>query len=230
MIQSAKKKTDRAVRDHKAHRAGAALAPNGHAVPRELISATRAADIVSVPRRRCLAIDGAGSPKDPAFAEALAALYGTAYALKLARKKAGHSDFKVAPLEGHWSADVPPGSTDRPSPEQWRWRLRIGVPADVSHDDLERIKRDVITKKGGKLEGSPVVPHVFLESVHAQRVGRVLHLGPYSEEDASLALIDSVLDRAHLRAAPSHIEVYLNDPSRTRPDGLETVLLRELTR
>src|SRR5204863_195844 len=80
----AKKKTDRAVRDHKAHRAGAALAPNGHAVPRELISATRAADIVSVPRRRCLAIDGAGSPKDPAFAEAfaeaIAALYGTAYA------------------------------------------------------------------------------------------------------------------------------------------------------
>jgi len=35
--------------------------PNGSVVPRELVSATRAADIVSLPKRRCLAIDGAGS-------------------------------------------------------------------------------------------------------------------------------------------------------------------------
>jgi len=45
---------------------------------------------------------------------------------------------------------------------------------------------------------------------------------------ASFELIAPVLDRAGLAAAPTHIEVYLNDPSRTRPEGLRTVLLREL--
>ena len=203
---------------------------NGSPVPRELVSATGTADVVSVPKRRCLAIDGAGSPKDAAFAEAIGALYGTSYTLKFARRKAGRSDFKVGPLEGHWAAAVPPGTTARPSPDKWRWRLRIGVPSDVTKDDVERIKHDVVTKKGGKLQGSPVVPRVFLESVPGQRVGRVLHIGPYAKEDTSFELIASVLDRARLNAAPTHVEVYLNDPGRTRPDALRTVLLRELAR
>jgi hypothetical protein len=194
------------------------------------VSATRTADIVALPSRRCLAIDGAGSPKDEAFAAAIAALYGTAYALKFARKKAGKTDFKVAPLEGRWWADAPRGPTAPPAPDTWRWRLRIGIPTDVTHDDLEHVKRDVIAKKTGKLRDSPVVPHVFLEPVPAERVGRILHIGPYSQEGASFSLISSVLERAGLTPAPTHIEVYLNDPARTRPDALQTVLLRELAR
>ena len=201
---------------------------NGAVVPRELVSATRTADIVSLPRRRCLAIDGAGSPKDTAFAQAIGALYAVSYTLKFARKKTGETDFKVGPLEGHWSADVRPRSTGRPPPDSWRWRLRIGVPSDVTKEDIERVKRAVVTKKGGKHQGSAVVPRVFLETIPAQRVGRVLHVGPYSDEVASFELIAPVLDRAGLAAAPTHIEVYLNDPSRTRPEGLRTVLLREL--
>jgi hypothetical protein len=210
-------------------RAKAKRQANGAVAPRELISATRTADIVSLPRRRCLAIDGAGSPKDAAFAQAIGALYAVSYTLKFARKKAGKADFKVAPLEGHWSADARPPNTDRPPPpESWRWRLRIGVPADVTKDDVERVKRDVVTKKGGKHQGSAVVPRVFLEPIPAQRVGRVLHVGPYADEAASFERIAPVLDRAGLTPAPTHIEVYLNDPGRTRPDALRTVLLREL--
>jgi hypothetical protein len=73
-----------------------------------------------------------------------------------------------------------------------------------------------------------VVGQVFLESIPAQRVGRILHVGPYGKEPASFELIAQVLGKAGLAAALTHIEVYLNDPSRTRPDKLKTVLLREL--
>jgi hypothetical protein len=203
-------------------------AKNGSPVPRELTTATRAADIVSVPRRRCVAIDGAGSPQDPSFAASIAALFGVAYTLKFDRKKAGKGDFKVGPLEGHWAADVAATATGRPPPEQWRWRLRIGLPDGVTRDDIERIKHEVVSKKGGKLQGSVVVPHVFLESIPAQRLGRILHIGPYSQEEASFALISTALERAGLKPAPTHIEVYRKDPGRTRPAALETVLLREL--
>ena len=125
---------------------------------------------------------------------------------------------------------MPAGATRRPPASKWRWRLRIGVPAEVTKDDLELIKRGVVAKKGGKLEASAVVAHVFLESVPTQRVGRMLHVGPYSDEADSFDLIDTTLGRAGLTPAPTHIEVYLNDPSRTRPDALKTVLLRELQR
>jgi hypothetical protein len=203
-------------------------AENGSPVPRELVTATRTADVVAVPRRRCLAIDGAGSPHDPAFAASVGALFGVAYTLKFARKKAEKGDFKVGPLESHWSADVPPGTKGKPAPEHWRWRLRIGVPADTTNEDLERIKREVVTKKSGKLHGSTVVAQIFLESIPAQRLGRILHIGPYSEEEASFALISTALEHASLKPAPTHIEVYRKDPGRTRPAALETVLLREL--
>ena len=91
----------------------------GSPVPGELVHATRTADLVDVPKRRCLAIDGAGAPTDARFADAISALYGTAYTLKFARKRPAKvdlkkADFKVGPLEGHWAADVPPGSTQPP--------------------------------------------------------------------------------------------------------------------
>jgi hypothetical protein len=203
-------------------------AENGSPVPRELVSATRTPDIVSVPKRRCLAIDGAGSPQDPGFRASIEALFGIAYALKFTRKKAGKGDFKVGPLEGHWAADSASTSTGRPAPEHWRWRLRIGIPAGVTRDDVERIKHEVASKRAGKLHDSALVPQVFLESVPAQRLGRILHIGPYSEEGTSFALISSALGRAGLTPAPTHIEVYRKDPGRTRPAALETVLLREL--
>ena len=200
-------------------------------VPPELVSAKRTPDVVSLPARRCLAIDGAGSPHADPFAQAVGALYGTAYALKFARKedaKRAKPDFKVGPLEGRWSADVPAGTTGVPPEDTWRWRLRIGVPADVTTAETESIKRDVTTKKGGKLQNSAVVPRVFLETVPAQQVGRILHVGPFGEEPASFAQIAGVLARAALKPALTHIEVYLNDPSRTAPAALKTVLLREL--
>ncbi len=202
---------------------------NGSPTPREIASATEKPDIVQLPKRRCLAIDGGGSPGDEGFERAIAAIYGTAYALKFARKKAGRHDFKVGPLEGHWAADVPPGTTGRPPASTWRWRLRIGVPDDVTHDELERIKREVVTKKGGKLAGSATVGHVFVEAVPGERVGRVLHVGPYTDEPASFARISAVLAEAGLKPAPTHIEVYLNDPRRARPAALRTVLLRQLS-
>jgi hypothetical protein len=139
-------------------------------VPKELLTASRKPDVVSVPKRQCLAVDGAGSPASAAFQDALGAVFGVAYALKFARKKDGAGDFKIGPVEGRWSAAGEPAAKGRPSPEQWRWRLRIGVPLDVKKTEVERMKREVVTKKGGKLEGSPVVPNV--SGVHGSRCSR----------------------------------------------------------
>lgn len=195
------------------------------ATPEVLYDATVEPDIVVVPSRRVLAIDGEGAPASDNFARALGALYGVAYTLKFARKRSGGNDFKVGMLEGRWSAT---GTTPRgqiPPQDEWVWRLRIGVPNDVTTREVAAAIAAAAAKKAG-----PDARRVFLESVPRQRVGRALHLGPYKDEPRTFDAIDDVLDRAKLEPARSHLEVYLSDPRRTQPAKLKTVLLRELER
>jgi hypothetical protein len=196
-------------------------------VPDVLLAARREADVVQVPARQAVSIEGAGSPDAPEFGAAIGALYGVAFGLKFARKPRGR-DFKIGPLEGRWWAEgVTEGVFDAPR-EAWRWRIRIAVPGDVVPAEVAEVARAAREKKGGKLFGSEVVERVFLERIPAARLGRILHVGPYADEPASFARMRAAVEAAGLRRAHPHVEIYLNDPRRTAPGRLRTVLLGEV--
>jgi hypothetical protein len=195
-------------------------------VPSALLDATAEPEVVEVPARTVVAIDGAGPPDSAAFGLSVGALYGAAYGLKFARKRTG-ATFQIGPLEGRWWAEGAPAA-GRPPPEAWRWRLRLGVPADVSESELAEVVRAATTRKGGKLEGSAEAARVRLERIAPARLGRILHVGPYADEPRSFAKLDVEVEAAGFRLARSHLEVYLSDPRRTAPERLRTVLLREL--
>ena len=190
-------------------------------VPPALLDATVDPEVVEVPARTV-----AGPPDSAAFGLTLGALYGAAYGLKFARKRTG-STFRIGPLEGRWWAEGAP-AVGRAPPEAWKWRLRLGVPADVSEGELADVIRAATTRKGGKLEGSAEAVRVRLERIAPAKLGRILHHGPYADEPRSFASLDAEVDVAGLRPARSHLEVYLSDPRRTAPERLRTVLLREL--
>jgi hypothetical protein len=186
---------------------------------------------VEVPARTVLAIDGERGPEQEAFGRSIGALYGVAYTLKFTRKKAKASgDFKIGPLEGRWWAEgAPAGGDFEVAPrETWRWRLRIGVPADVTAREVKAAIEAATAKKGGRLEGSPEARRVALERVPRARMGRLLHVGPYAEEPASFARIRGALAAAGLRGGRAHVEIYLSDPMRTEPSKLRTGLLLEV--
>ncbi len=207
-------------------RAGGEAAP---AIPDVLVKATATADVVDAPARTALAIDGSAVPGSEPVQRSIGALYGLAYTLKFARKAGGRPTFKVPPLEGRWWAEGWNDEAAQAPRETWRWRLRIGVPADVTEAELRAAVEQVTTKKGGKLEGSAEPARVRLERIPPQRLGRVLHVGSYAEEARSFAAIAAALDAAGLVPAHSHLEVYLADPGRTKPEKLRTVVLRELS-
>lgn len=193
--------------------------------PEVLLKAKTKADLVEVPARSVLAIEGAGPPEDPAFAAAIGALYGISYTLKFARKKAGLGDDKVGVLEGEWWSeghDPPFLAAPRSS---WRWRLQIAVPEAVKKADVRSAIQAATTKKGGKLEGSREAERIRLVKKPRQRFGRILHVGPYAEETKSIAQIETLLESEGLSRYAWHIEVYLSDPNRTAPEKLKTVLL-----
>jgi hypothetical protein len=194
--------------------------------PSVLLKAGRKPDLVDVPERAVLSLDGRGAPSDPAFAACVGALYGIGYTLRFARKDAGRPVFKVGPLEGEWRVDgAGPGAAELPPPSQWRWVLRIGVPSDVSREDVLAAVGAATTKHNGRLEGSTEARRIELTRVGAARCARILHVGPYATEPKSFDEIGALLATEGLAREPWHIEVYLSDPGRTPPEKLKTVLL-----
>ena len=195
-------------------------------MPRELLDAATEPDIVDVPARTVVAIDGKGEPGGNAFTRSLQAVYGAAYTLKFGRKGTGRPAFSIGPLEGRWWWDRP-GPTP-PAPKDWRWTLRIGVPRDVSATELRHAIDAANEKKKRKAGPDPDLGRVHIEKVRRQKVGRILHVGPYSAEPASLEAIARTAAARGRRCSGPHVEVYLSDPRRVAPSRLRTVLLREL--
>ncbi|HSN15105.1 MAG TPA: GyrI-like domain-containing protein [Anaeromyxobacteraceae bacterium] len=197
--------------------------------PEALFKAGALADVVEIPGRTVLAIDGAGGPEQAPFQRSVGALYGVAYSLRFARKPAG-GDFKIGPLEGRWWAEgaLAASAAGVPPRETWRWRLRLGVPDGVTDHEVADVIQAATMKKGGKLEGSADARRVALERIPAATMGRVLHVGPYADEPASFERIRAALTAAGRSGGNAHLEVYLSDPRRTKPEKLKTVLLREL--
>jgi len=197
-------------------------------VPPALLDARTDPDVVDMPARTAVSIDGAGPPEGPSFDKSIGAIYGGAYGLKFARKKRGVPTFAIGPLEGRWWAEGARADLAIAPRETWRWRLRIGVPDDATDAELAEVVRAATAKKGGKLEGSAEAGRLFVERIPPSKLGRILHMGPFADEPRSFARVDAELAAASLRPARSHLEVYLSDPRRTAPARLRTVLLREL--
>lgn len=198
-------------------------------MPPVLYNASTKPEAVTVPARTVLALDGQGAPEGESFQHSVGAIYGIAYTLKFARKKGGRKDFKIGPLEARWWTDEPARRFMDTPRDAWRWQLRIAMPKDATPAEVSRAVTDATHKKGGKLEGSVEARRVALAVLPAERCGRVLHIGPYGQEGESFGKIVEVVQDAGLAPRNSHVEVYLNDPRRTKPEKLKTELLLELS-
>ncbi|MFD9965293.1 GyrI-like domain-containing protein [Amycolatopsis sp. NPDC058986] len=176
--------------------------------------------VVEVPEFRYIAVDGRGDPNTAtAYANAVEALYGVAYALKFASKKTLGRDFVVGPLEGLWRADDPSVFLTRRK-EAWEWTMMISQPDWITEDMVEAAIDTVARKKENAALGD-VRPRTLAEGTCVQ----ILHIGSYDDETPTL-------DRLHHHYLPGngltfngdHHEIYLSDARRTAPARLKTVL------
>ena len=179
--------------------------------------------IVEVPELRYLMIDGVipeggiAPGTDPAFAEAIGALYGITYTIKFESKAAGR-DFVVMPLEGLFWAD---GTRDgQPSAARpMRWTLMILHPPWITETDIGDAL-DVLERKG-RLSGAP---SLRLGTLTEGRAAQVLHVGPYAEERPTIEKLHAFIAEQGLESRQKHHEIYLSDPNRTAPERLRTVI------
>jgi hypothetical protein len=175
--------------------------------------------LVTIGPAKYLAIEGKGAPAGAAFQVSVGALYAVAFTVKMTRKFAGKSDYKVAWLEGLWWGPDRRAPFAVRSPNDWRWKLLIRTPTFVTARDLARAQRELLAK--GKVRE---VGKVKLETLREGRCVQMLHVGPYDKEPATLeAMQDFAEERGHAFRGVHH-EIYLSDPRRTPPAKLRTIL------
>lgn len=174
--------------------------------------------IVEVPEMKMLCIDGEGNPNTAkSFSEAAEALYSMAYTLKFQMKAEGF-DYVVMPLEGLWFAeDMLAFSEDKK--EDWKWTLMVRQPDQVTTEQVEDV-REMVRKK----KNPTALDKVRFEAFHEGKAAQVLYFGPYAEETETIQQLHAFIEEQGYSKRGMHHEIYLNDPGRTAPEKLKTII------
>lgn len=175
---------------------------------------------VVVPALPYLAVDGQGDPNTaPAYGDAVSALYTVGYSIRSALRSRTGDTFTVGPLEGLWTSEDPTAFTDRRK-DEWHWTMLIPLPDQVASNDIASGLDTAARKRPDRRVD--LVEHRGLEE---GRSLQILHIGPYDEEGPTLdRLHREVMPRLGAVFSGAHHEIYLNDPRRSAPDRLRTIL------
>lgn len=181
------------------------------------------AEEITVPPLNFAMIDGVGAAEGPAkspeFQDAIAALYGITYTLKIGRKKAGiEPDYTIGPLEGLWWMDD--GSEfDMNRPDKWRWTLMIFQPEFIGQKEFQQAVEQLMARKP-----SPALNKLRLERFDEGKVVQIMHIGPYATEEQTIKKLEDYVTERGYTFRGEHHEIYFGDPRRTKPEKLKTVL------
>lgn len=175
--------------------------------------------ILDVPPLRFLMIDGIGDVGGSVFRESMTALYGLAYPVKFAAKKQLSLSYPVMPSEGlYWDADAGPGISPV-SADRTAWRLMLLLPDAVSSEFVDEVRDKVRVKKT-----LPQLDQIRVQTFSEGESVQILHLGPYAHETPNVCRLLAFAEERGYQAVGSHHEIYLNDPNKTAPEKLKTVL------
>ncbi len=175
---------------------------------------------VDVPAMNFLTITGEGNPNTAqAYKDAVSALYSVAYTVKFMVKKGELAiDYGVMPLEGLWWAeDMSQFSTE--DKDSWLWQAMIMQPEFVTAEMIAEAKVQVKQKKG-----LVAVDLLKFERFAEGQAAQILYTGPYADEGPTIQNLHEKIWQRDGELSGKHHEIYLNDPSRTAPERLKTVI------
>ena len=194
---------------------------------KEFYMPKRKPEIVNVPKASYLAVRGKGNPNEGggAYQQAISVLYAVAYTLKMSYKTdykiKGFFEYVVPPLEGFWWQDGIDG-VDLSNKSTFNWISVIRLPDFVTKEDFEWAVKAASLKK--KMDCSSVEYVIIEEGLCVQ----AMHVGPYDDEPATVALMDEYLAQngyvSDFNETRLHHEIYLSDVRKVAPEKLKTVI------
>jgi hypothetical protein len=185
-----------------------------------LYTAQSAPALIFVPPGHYLSITGKGDPDGGVFADSTQALYTAAYGIKNVYKQSGQ-DFVVSKLEGTWWVNVNPLEVNplEVPRDEWHWQLLIRMPDYVVSAVVQQTLKAVFLKKQ-----LPLLQQVTLTTLAEGKSMQIMHTGPYSEEPATLQIMEDFIEKEGLTRNGRHHEIYLSDPRKTAPGKMKTIL------
>jgi hypothetical protein len=181
--------------------------------------------VVEVPAMNFLLVDGEGAPGSAQYGEAVSALFSVAYALKFMVKKGKGVDYGVMPLEGlWWMDDMAKFGADDESKKKWKWTAMIMQPKYVAAEDFKAAIEQ--TKKKKDLLA---LPKVRFESFKEGPSVQIMYFGPFADEGPTIQKIHAHIKAGGHQLSGKHHEIYLNDPSKTAPEKLKTVIRQPMS-
>ena len=183
--------------------------------------------IVNVPKMNFATVHGKGDPNDTdgEYQNALNILYGVAFTLKMSYKTnhriEGFFEYVVPPLEGFWWQDGVCG-IDYSDKTSFQWISCIRLPDFITKADFDWAVETATAKK--KADFSAARFETFEEGLCVQ----CMHIGPYDDEPATVALMEDFAKEhgyvADFSDTRLHHEIYLSDARRVAPEKLKTVI------
>ena len=179
--------------------------------------------VVQVPPYHFVTLRGKGDPNEPAFGEAVGALYALAYGVKMLPKKGiqpdGYFEYAIYPLEGLWWLAQPPGEAGFQKADL-EYKIMIRQPDFVTQPLFCQVLELVRKKQLG-----PLLEQVQFEQITDGLSIQMLHHGAFELEQQSFGLMDRFCElQGYKRTSHVHREIYLNDARKTTPDKRKTVL------
>ncbi|ARE29481.1 hypothetical protein RU89_GL000023 [Lactococcus cremoris] len=181
--------------------------------------------LIELPALNYLMIDGKGAPTSPAFQEAIALLYATAYMISMSYRNSNFTienfqPFVVPPLEGLWTSKNEPidGKIDK---NDFIWRLMLRMPDFVNDQVIEKAKKLVEAKKGLDLSG------LEFGKVEDGLCLQALHVGSFDQEGETFEKLFAYAEKHDLKAIHKefhHREIYISDFRKTAAEKLKTTV------
>ena len=181
--------------------------------------------LIDVPEMNFIMVNGTGDPTGESYQGAMQVLYSLTFTIKMSKMSGkqpeGYFDYVLPPLEGLWWS--PEGSLNLEERSEWQWISMIRQPDFVTPEVFEWAVRECREKKSG-IDVSRARLERFTEGLCVQ----TMHIGPYAQEQSSMARMEEFITREGLISESGlvrkHHEIYLGDPRKTAPERLRTVL------
>jgi hypothetical protein len=166
-------------------------------------------------------VDGEGQPGEATFGARMPGLYTMAYDLRFALKRRG-VERKVGLLEGlYWTSNAATDLDEILGLERgtWRWTPLTALPDEATDTELA-----ASLAKGRAKVAPEIAANLRIEPFAEGAVAQVLHLGPYATERPTIEALHAAILAAGLRPRGRHHELYLGDPTRSKPENLRTLI------
>ncbi len=187
-------------------------------------ASTKKVSFVEIPEMQFLMVEGKGYPTNNlSYQQSFEALYGVAYTLKFMLKfnesirSEKYCDYVIPPFGTQWW--MTEGDFDIHKPDLWRWNNMLMQPDFITPELVEKAKSELKKKRD-------VVSLNLLrfERFYEGKVAQMMYIGPYTGAGEVALKIIHEIESQGFKFHGKHHELYFNDPRKTQPEKLKTLV------